>query len=77
MWLILVDAMSVTLTFTTVFTFAVAFALCADVVAEHSAEDKVLFRRELVQWTSDDKADSLQAFTSSEVNVLILSSCRL
>ena len=77
MWLILVDAMSVTLTFTIVFTLAVAFALCADVVAEHSAEDKVLFRRELVQWTSDDKADSLQTFTSSEVNVLILSSCRL
>ena len=77
MWLILVDAMSVTLTFTTVFTLAVAFALCADVVAEHSAEDKVLFRRELVQWTSDDEPNSLQAFTSSEVNILILSSCRL
>jgi cytochrome c biogenesis protein CcdA len=30
MWLILVDAMSFTLTFTTVFTLAVAFALCAE-----------------------------------------------
>ena len=77
MWLILVDAMSVTLTFTTVFTLAVAFALCAEVVTEHGAEDKVLFGRELVQRTGDDEPDGLQALAPPEVYILIVSSCRL
>ena len=77
MWLILVDAMSVTLTFTTVFTLAVAFALCADVVAEHGAEDKILLRGELVQRTGDDEPDSLQTLAPSEIHVQILLSCGL
>ena len=58
-------------------TLAVPFALCTEVVAEHSAEDKVLFGREFVQWTSDDESDGLQALSSSEVNILIMSACRL
>ena len=61
----------------TVLTLAVPFALCADVVAEHSAEDEVLFGCEFVQWTGDDESDSLQTFASPEINILILSSCRL
>ena len=79
MWLILIDAMSIAfaLTFTTVLALAITFALCADVVAEHGTEDKILFRREFVQWTSDDESDGLQTFTSPEVNILIMSSCRL
>ena len=77
MWLILVDTVAVAIAFASIFTFAVAFALCADVVAEHGAEDEIFFRCEFVQWTGDDESDSLQAFTASEVNILILSSCRL
>ena len=77
MWLILVDAMSVTLTFTTVFTLAVAFALCAEVIAEHGSEDKIFFRCEFVEWTGNDESDSLQAFAAPEVNVQVLQSCRL
>ena len=77
MWLILVDTVAVAIAFASIFTLTVPFALCADVVAEHGAEDKVLFRRELVQWTSDDESDGLQALSSSEVNILILSSCWL
>ncbi len=79
MWLILIDAMSIALalTFTIVLALAVPFALCAEVVAEHGTEDEVLFGREFVQWTRDDEADSLQTFTSPEINILILSSCRL
>ena len=79
MWLILIDAMSIALalTFTIVLALAVPFALCAEVVAEHGTEDEVLFGREFVQWTRDDEAGSLQTFTSPEINILILSSCRL
>ena len=77
MWLILVDTVAVAIAFASIFTFAVAFALCADVVAEHGAEDEIFFRCEFVQWTGNDESDSLQALTSSEVNILILSSCRL
>ena len=37
MWLILFDALVVA------FTLTIPFALCAEVVAEHGTEDKVLF----------------------------------
>ena len=77
MWLILVDAMSVALALTLSFTFAIPFALCADVVAEHGAEDEIFFRCEFVQRTGDNESNGLQALTSSEVNILILSSCWL
>ena len=77
MWLILVDTVAVAIAFASIFTLTVPFALCADVVAEHGTEDKILFGCEFVQWTSDDEPNSLQAFTSSEVNILILSSCWL
>ena len=58
-------------------TLAIPFALCTDVVAEHGAEDEILFGCKFVQWTGDDESDSLQAFTSSEINILILLSGRL
>ena len=80
MCLILIDAMAIACPLTSalaLLTLAVPFALCADVVAEHGTEDKILFRREFVQWTSDDESDGLQTFTSPEVNILIMSSCRL
>jgi len=48
MWLILVDTVLVTQAFTPILTLAIAFALCADVVAKHGSEDKVLFRSEQV-----------------------------
>ena len=48
MWLILVDAFAVAFTLASFFTLTIPFALCADVVAEHSSEDEVLFGRELV-----------------------------
>ena len=80
MWLILIDAMSIACPVASTFALlalAVPFTLCADVVAEHSAEDEVLFGCEFVQWTGDDESDSLQTFASPEINILILSSCRL
>ena len=80
MWLILVDAMSVTCPVAStlaLFTLAVAFALCADVIAEHGSENEILFRCEFVEWTGNDKSDGLQAFASPEVNVQVLQSCRL
>ena len=77
MWLILVDAFAVAFTLASFFTLTIPFALCADVVAEHGAEDEIFFRCEFVQRTRNDESDSLQALTSSEVNILILSSCWL
>ena len=62
MWLILIDAMSVTCPVASALAFltlAVPFALCADIVAEHSAEDEVLFGREFVQWTGNYESDGL------------------
>ena len=59
------------------FTFTVAFALCAEVIAEHGSEDKIFFRCEFVEWTGNDESDSLQAFAAPEVNVQVLLSCRL
>ena len=72
MWLILVDAMSVALALTSVLTFAVAFALCANVVAEHGAKYKILFGRELVQWTCDDEPNGLQTLAPPEIHVQVL-----
>ena len=80
MWLILIDAISIACPVASTFALlalAVPFTLCADVVAEHSAEDKVLFRCEFVQWTGDYEPDSLQTLAPSEVNVQVLLSCRL
>ena len=80
MWLILVDAMSVTCPVASalaLLTLAVAFALCAEVIAEHGSEDKIFFRCEFVEWTGNDESNSLQAFASPEVNVQVLQSCRL
>jgi len=53
-------------------TLAVPFALCADVVAEHGAEDEVLFGRELVQRTGDDEPNGLQTLSPPEIHVQIL-----
>ena len=77
MWLILVDAMSVALALTLSFTFAIPFALCTEVVAEHSSEDEVLFGCELIQRTGDDEPDGLQTLSPSEIHVQVLLSCRL
>ena len=73
MWLILVDTVAVAIAFASIFTLTVPFALCADVVAEHGAEDEIFFRCEFVQWTGDDESDSLQAFTALE-SLLLFSS---
>ena len=77
MWLILVDAFAVAFTLASFFTLTIPFALCADVVAEHSSEDEVLFGRELVQRTGDDEPDGLQTLAPSEVHVQVLLSCGL
>ena len=80
MWLILVDAMSVTCPVASalaLLTLAIAFALCADVIAEHGAEDKIFFGCEFVERTGNDESDGLQAFAAPEVNVQVLLSCRL
>ena len=53
-------------------TVAEAFALQAEVVAEQSAEDKVLFWGELVERSGDDAADSLDALRSSEEDVSVV-----
>ena len=63
--------------FTLPLTLAIPLALCAEVVAEHSAKDKVFFGRELVQRTGDDKPDGLQTLASSEIHVQVLLSGRL
>ena len=48
--------------------------MCAEVVAEHGSQDKILFGGKLVQRTGDDEPDGLQTFASSEVNIQVLSS---
>ena len=53
-------------------TLAISFALGAEVVAEHGAEDKVLFGRQLVQRTGDDEPDGLQTLAPSEIHVQVL-----
>ena len=75
MCLILIDAMAIACPLTSalaLLTLAVPFALCADVVAEHGAEYKILFGRELVQRTGDDKPDGLQTLAPSEIHVQVL-----
>ena len=66
MWLILFDALVVA------FTLTIPFALCAEVVAEHGTEDKVLFGCELVQRTGDDEPDGFQTFATPEIHVQVL-----
>ena len=70
-------SIALTLTLTTVFTLAIPFALCADIVAKHSSEDKILFGRELMERTCDKETDSLQTLTSPKVHIHVLSSGRL
>ena len=43
----------------TILALAIAFTLCADIVAEHGSEDEVLFWRKLVQRTGDDESNGL------------------
>ena len=54
---------------TSALALAIAFALYADVVAEHGPEDEVLFWSKLVQRTGNNKTDGLQTLVSSEVNI--------
>ena len=80
MWLITVDTLAITLAIAfalALLTFAIPFALCAEVVAEHGTEDEVLFGRELVQRTGDDKPNGLQTLAPPEIHVQVLLSCRL
>ena len=63
---------SLTLALTLPLTLTISFALCADVVAEHGAEDEVLFGRELVQRTGDDEPNGLQTLSPPEIHVQIL-----
>ena len=76
MWLIAIDtfaiALALTLSLTLSLTFTIPLALCTNVVAEHSAEDKILFWREFVQWAGDDEPDSFQALAPAEIDVQIL-----
>ena len=58
-------------------TLAIAFALHADVVAQHGTEDKVFFRCELIQRTGDDEPYGLQAFAAPEIDVQVLLPCGL
>ena len=58
-------------------TLAIPFALCAEVIAEHGTEDKILFGCELMERTSDKETDSLQALAPSKVHIHVLSSGRL
>ena len=67
-----VFALSLALSLTLPLTLAIPFALCAEVVAEHRAEDKVLFGREQVQWTGDDEPYGLQTLAPSEIHVQVL-----
>ena len=53
-------------------SFAIPFALCADVVAKHGTEDEVFFGRELVQRTGNDEPDGLQTFAPPEIHVQVL-----
>ena len=79
MWLIFVDTMtvacSVALAFASVLTFAVSFALCADVISEHSTENEVLLGSQLMQRTGDDEPDGLQTLAPPKIHVQVLLSC--
>ena len=76
MWLILVEAFSLTcaiaLTVAFDLTLTIPLALGANVVAEHGTENEVLLRREQIQRTGDDEADSLQAFAPSEIDIQVV-----
>ena len=80
MWLITVDTLAIALpiAFTlALLTFAIPFALGAEVVAEHRPKDKILFGRELVQRTGDDEPDGFQTLAPSEIDIQVLLTCRL
>ena len=76
MWLILVEAFSLTcaiaLTVASALALTIPLALGTDVVAEHGTENEVLLRREQIQWTGDDKADSLQTLAPSEIDIQVV-----
>ena len=59
------------------FSFAVSLTLCTEVIAEHGAEDKVFLRRQLVEWTSDNEADSVETFLATNIEVQVILARRL
>ena len=71
MWLICLLALALLLALT------VALALCAEVIAEHGAENKVLLGGKFVEWTCDDETDGFQTFAPSEIDVDSLLACGL
>ncbi len=76
MWLILVEVFSlasaIALTVASALTLTIPLALGTNVVAEHGTENEVLLRREQIQRTGDDEADSLQAFAPSEIDIQVV-----
>ena len=54
------------------FSLTIPLALRTNVVAEHGTKDKILLWRKLVQWTGDDKPDSLQTLAPTKIHVQVL-----
>ena len=70
-------ALSLALSLTLSLTLTISFALCADVISEHSTENEVLLGSQLMQRTGDDESDGLQTLASPEIHVQVLLSGRL
>lgn len=51
------------------FAFAVAFALCADVVAQHCAQNEVFLGRELAEWARHHHSNGVHALAFAKEEV--------
>ena len=59
------------------FALTIALTLTTDVITEHGSEDEIFLGRKFIQGTSDDEADGLQTFWSSEIDIQVLTTRRL
>ena len=63
--------------FTRRLSFTIALTLCTEVIAQHRAEDKVLFWRQFVERTGDNEADGIETFLATNIEIQVVFACRL
>ena len=64
-------------TFTRRLSFTIALTLCTKVIAQHRTKNKVLLRRQLVEWTGDYEANGIEAFLTTNIEIQIVLASRL
>ena len=64
-------------TFTRSLSFTIAFTLCTEVIAQHRTENKILLRRQFIEWTGDNEANGIEAFLTTNVEIQIVFASRL